>query len=76
MTAGIILETRARVRAHKGRYRELAALTDLSESYISKFARGERGDNPRMDTLDRLTGALDEIEKSKASNDAGTADVQ
>lgn len=75
MTAGIILETRARVRARKGQYRELAALTDLSESYISKFARGDRGDNPRLDTIDKLTDALDKLEKTEAANEEGAANV-
>jgi transcriptional regulator with XRE-family HTH domain len=58
----IVTSIRGRLVRFSGRYPEIAARTGLSYSWISKFARGDRGKRPSFDLIHRLQGALDEIE--------------
>lgn len=57
---------RARLVAHKGKFREIAHLGGISYSYITKFAQGARA-NPTVETIDRLRRALDSFERQRAA---------
>ena len=73
MTEDIIPVTRSRLQALNGRYREVSEISGLSLSYVSKFARGEKGDDPKQSTLQRLNEAIDRLEADKLE---GSVDVQ
>lgn len=57
---------RARVRQHRGDYAELARMSGVSTSYLSKFGRGAF-ESPRVMTLQRLSLALDELDQKLGS---------
>lgn len=54
--------TRARLLQFKGRYPEICVRTGLSYSWLSKFARGDRGLRPSFDLITRLQTELDLLE--------------
>ncbi len=62
MDEDIISATRSRLLSYVGRYPEVSEKSGLSYSYISKFARGDRGDRPSLDAIQKLVSALDQME--------------
>jgi transcriptional regulator with XRE-family HTH domain len=56
----IIREMRQRLLGCRGRYREVAARSGLSISWISQFSRGVK-DDPKLRTAEALIRALDEM---------------
>jgi predicted transcriptional regulator len=57
---------RARVRERRGSYAQLARMSGVSESYLSKFGRGAY-QSPRILTLQRLSEALSEMEQKNGA---------
>lgn len=59
-------ELRARLIAQRGKYRQICELSGLTDSWVSKFAN-RAIQNPTVSKLDRLSQALDEIERPEAA---------
>lgn len=59
-------QTRARLIAQRGNYRQIVETSGLDYSWLSKFASAVI-DNPTVTRLHTLAGALDAIEKGKAA---------
>ena len=57
---------RERVRARRGEYSQLARMSGVSESYLSKFGRGAY-QSPRILTLQRLSQALEVLEGERGA---------
>lgn len=62
MTENVIELTRLRLIGHRGRYREISNRCGFSYSWLSKFARGERGFRPSYDLINRLQDELDKMD--------------
>jgi transcriptional regulator with XRE-family HTH domain len=66
MSETTITSIRDRLLGHKGNYPEIGRRADLSYSWLSKFATGERGKRPSFELITRLSRVLDEMEAEAA----------
>lgn len=57
---------RARLKRHRGHYREVADFDGLTYGWVYKFANGAL-QNPTIDKLTLLTSALDRLEMDDAA---------
>lgn len=57
--------TRCRLQAYEGRYTEIASRSELSLSWLSKFANGHK-DNPTVGSLQSLIDVLDALDREGA----------
>jgi transcriptional regulator with XRE-family HTH domain len=71
MAIPTIEEVRTRLIAFKGRYPEICDRSGLDYSWLSKFARGDRGKRPSFELITMLDAQLTEMEAEAAPpNDA------
>lgn len=63
---------RDRLQQFKGRWPEICQRSGLGYSWLSKFARSERGRRPSFDLITRLQGALDEMEAESTPTASST----
>jgi len=54
-------DLRTRLIVQRGRYRDIAEISGLSTSWLSKFSSGIK-DNPKLSTIVALENALDKVE--------------
>lgn len=55
-------QVRTRLIAFKGRYPEVCERSGLDYSWLSKFARGDRGKRPSFDLITQLDAQLTTME--------------
>lgn len=67
--------TRSRLIRFRGRYPEISRLCSLSYSWLSKFARGVRGQRPSFEVITRLRSALDQLEQVDGDEQGGAQKV-
>lgn len=60
-------QVRARLIAFKGRYPEVCERSGLDYSWLSKFARGDRGKRPSFELITLLDAQLTTMEAEEAS---------
>lgn len=71
----IIDDTRAALVEQRGNFRQLAAASGLSVSWLSKFANGRRGERVSYETLQALRKALEHAQPPPPSTDPPPADT-
>jgi transcriptional regulator with XRE-family HTH domain len=57
-----MLALRSRLRRRRGQFPQVSATSGISRSWLSKYACGQRGKRPSYDLIQRLIGALDELD--------------
>lgn len=72
MTMPTIEEVRSRLIAFKGRYPEVCERSGLDYSWLSKFARGDRGKRPSFDLITQLDAQLTAMEAEAQTTDTTT----
>lgn len=63
MSDSILRHVRQRLSRFRGRYREICDRANLTYSWVSKLATGERGQRPSFDLMNRLLTTLDAMER-------------
>jgi transcriptional regulator with XRE-family HTH domain len=65
MQATPIEDLRTRLVQLSGRYPEISERSGVSYSWLSKFARGERGTRASFGTISKLQAALDGLDEQE-----------
>ena len=63
MSDATIDHVRQRLSRFRGRYHEVCIRADLTYSWVSKLATGERGQRPSFDLMNRLLTTLTAMER-------------
>lgn len=70
-----VSDIRSRLVQFQGRYPEIARVHGFSYSWLSKFARGDRGARPSFETVSKLKAALEKLEAERDAVAAPAAEV-